>query len=81
MADVSDDYEGLCDCVELKNVKNIKLVSGLHTFALKDKSDNFCNGFKSYLFKSISRASGIVQQEFNIGKLPLAFRCYGFRNS
>jgi type I restriction enzyme S subunit len=66
IADASEDYLGLCDCVELINIGELKLVSGLHTFALRDKSNNFASGFKSYVFKnqnvikSISRiATGI----------------------
>jgi type I restriction enzyme S subunit len=51
MADASEDYQGICDCVELKNINNLKLVSGLHTFALRDAESNFIDGFKPYLFK------------------------------
>jgi type I restriction enzyme S subunit len=52
IADASEDYLGLCDCVELINIGELKIVSGLHTFALRDKSNNFANGFKSYVFKN-----------------------------
>ena len=51
LADASEDYEGLCDSIEIKNIKNIKLISGLHTFALRDDSCFFANGFRSYVFK------------------------------
>lgn len=52
IADASEDYLGLCDCVELMSIGELKLVSGLHTFALRDKSNNFASGFKSYVFKN-----------------------------
>ncbi len=52
LADASEDYEGLCDCVEIRNVKDLKLISGLHTFALRDKDANFFNGYKAFVFKS-----------------------------
>lgn len=52
MADTSEDYEGLCNCVELSNVEPFKIVSGLHTFALRDKDSFYVLGFKPYVFKN-----------------------------
>jgi type I restriction enzyme S subunit len=62
MADASEDYQGICDCVELKNINNIKLVSGLHTFALRDAESNFIDGFKPYLFKH----PGVIKSIYRI---------------
>jgi type I restriction enzyme S subunit len=61
IADASEDYLGLCDCVELINIGDLKLVSGLHTFALRDKSNNFADGFKSYVFKNQNVIKNIVR--------------------
>jgi len=35
IADASEDYKGVCDCVELKNINGINVVGGLHTFAAR----------------------------------------------
>jgi type I restriction enzyme S subunit len=52
IADASEDYEGICDSVELKNVKNRKIIGGLHTFAVRDKSGLTSNGFRGFIFKN-----------------------------
>jgi type I restriction enzyme S subunit len=49
IADVSEDYEGVCDCVELKNVNERKIVSGLHTFATRTKEDIISLGYRTYV--------------------------------
>ncbi len=72
MADASEDYEGLCDCVELENVNKIKLVSGLHTFALRDRDNNFINGFKPYLFKSKSVVKSLYRIATGISVLGVS---------
>lgn len=51
IADASEDYEGVADSIELKNVKGKKVLAGLHTFALRDKSRLTENGFRTYLLK------------------------------
>ncbi|MCA6444937.1 MAG: restriction endonuclease subunit S [Chitinophagaceae bacterium] len=51
IADASEDYEGVCDCVELKNVKGAKLISGLHTFAARTTEDKVALGFRTYTLK------------------------------
>lgn len=72
MADASEDYEGICDCVELKNVNNIKLVSGLHTFALRDKGNYFIDGFKPYLFKNQNVVKSICRVATGISVLGVS---------
>ena len=47
--DVSEDYEGSGTSILLKNVKDKKIVSGLHTFALRSKDENISLDFKAYL--------------------------------
>lgn len=50
MADASEDYSGLCKSVEIRNIGNNKVISGLHTILLREKTNIFTNGFKAYLF-------------------------------
>jgi len=49
IADASEDYEGVCDCVELKNVKNNKIVAGLHTFAARANDNEVALGYRTYV--------------------------------
>lgn len=49
IADASEDYEGICDCVELKNINGRKIISGLHTFAARSKEEEISFGFRTYV--------------------------------
>ncbi|MBN2403738.1 MAG: restriction endonuclease subunit S [Spirochaetes bacterium] len=49
IVDASEDYEGVGKSVEIKNLKNKKAISGLHTFLLRDRNNTFVNGFKGYI--------------------------------
>ncbi|MEJ0056769.1 MAG: hypothetical protein WDN75_14595 [Bacteroidota bacterium] len=49
MADASEDYAGIGKSVEVQKIGNAKIISGLHTFLLRDKNDFFVNGFKGYI--------------------------------
>jgi len=49
IADASEDYADIGKSAEIKNLTS-KAVSGLHTFLLRDKSNNFADGYKGYLF-------------------------------
>lgn len=50
LLDASEDYEGTTRCVELLNISDDeKIVSGLHTLALRDTAQNFINGFRAYI--------------------------------
>lgn len=76
VADASEDYEGVAKSVEIKNIGTKKVIAGLHTFLLRDKENNFVDGFKGYLHsnilikKSIDRyATGI--KVFSISKSNL----------
>jgi type I restriction enzyme S subunit len=53
MADASEDYDGICKSVEVKNIGSKKAISGLHTFLLRDNKCVFENGFKAYIQASI----------------------------
>lgn len=48
IADASEDYEGVCDCVELKNINGAKVVSGLHTFAARTSKEKIALGYRTY---------------------------------
>ena len=48
IADASEDYEGVCNCVELKNINGRKVISGLHTFAARGKNELIALGFRTY---------------------------------
>jgi type I restriction enzyme S subunit len=50
MADASEDYVGLCKSIEIKNIKETKAISGLHTILLREKGKEFACGFKGFLF-------------------------------
>ncbi len=49
MVDASEDYEGISKSVEVKNIGINVAISGLHTFLLRDKNNNFVDGFKGYI--------------------------------
>lgn len=51
IADASEDYEGVAECVELKSVNSRKIVSGLHTFAARDKSGKTVAGYRTYVLR------------------------------
>jgi type I restriction enzyme S subunit len=52
IADASEDYEGVGECVEVKNVGRKKIVSGLHTFLARDISNKTAQGFRTYIFNN-----------------------------
>ncbi|MBK9984680.1 MAG: restriction endonuclease subunit S [Saprospiraceae bacterium] len=49
MADASEDYEGVGKSVEVRNISDLKIISGLHTFLLRDNNGLLANGFKGYI--------------------------------
>ena len=50
IADTSEDYDGVGKCVEITNVGDNRIISGLHTLMLRPKGDDFIDGFKGYFF-------------------------------
>lgn len=54
IADASEDYEGVGKCIEVMNVGNKKIVSGLHTFLARDNSGLTARGFRTYIFRNPS---------------------------
>jgi len=51
IADVSEDLIDIGKCIELKNVKNRKVLGGLHTIVARDKKNTIAKGFGAYIFK------------------------------
>lgn len=56
MADVSEDYEGIGACFELKNIGTRKVTGGLHSFVLRDAAEETADGFRGYLFRKYGLA-------------------------
>ena len=50
ISDTSEDYEGVGKLVEIKNIGDNKVISGLHTLHIRSKSDVLVNGYKGYMF-------------------------------
>jgi type I restriction enzyme S subunit len=49
MADASEDYDGIGKCVEISQIKDEKILSGLHTFLLR-ANNKIEFGFRTYPF-------------------------------
>jgi len=49
MADASEDYDGIGKSIEIVNIGDKNVISGLHTFLLRDKNNHFVPKFKAYL--------------------------------
>ncbi len=49
MADASENHEGSGASVLIKNVRSEKIVSGLHTLALRDNSGLTASEFRAYI--------------------------------
>jgi type I restriction enzyme S subunit len=52
MADVSEDYEGIGTTVSLHKLTNKKILGGLHTFVLRDKSKKTTENYRQYIFQN-----------------------------
>jgi len=48
---ISEDYKNIAKSVEIKNIGNKKVVSGLHTFLMRDKNNVFAQGIRGYIYK------------------------------
>jgi|GEM_PF-364005 len=82
IADASEDYKGVCDCVELKNVNGNKVLAGLHTFAARASEDKIALGFRTYVLnhekvvselKRIATGTSVYSvSKSNISKVKIA---------
>ena len=52
IADASENYDDIGKAIEIINLNNEKVISGLHTFLARKISDINYNGFISYVFKT-----------------------------
>ena len=70
LADASEDYDGIGKAVEVINVGNNKIVSGLHTIFARDTSKVMSLGFKGYLFNT-----SLIHNQIRV--LANGFKVYG----
>ncbi|MFV5703644.1 restriction endonuclease subunit S [Flavobacterium sp. XS2P12] len=75
-ADASEDLNDVGKSIEILNLNNEKLLSGLHTLLARPKANYFQKGFKGYLFKSDSvrlqiqkEAQGSKVLSINVGRI------------
>lgn len=54
IAATSEDYEGVCACVELRNVRSKKITGGLHTFVVRDTCAKTAHGYRGYILRESS---------------------------
>jgi type I restriction enzyme S subunit len=74
VADASEDYEGICKSVEVRNSGSKKAISGLHTFLLRDKGKYFAKGFRGYIHSNILVKS-------SMDRLATGLKVYGVSKS
>lgn len=70
IADASEDINGVGKCIEIKNINDKRVISGLHTYLIRTKSEIFVTGFLSYMFSS-------KQVKMQIDKLTTGMKVYG----
>lgn len=70
MVDASEDYAGIGKSIEIKNLENTKVISGLHTFLFRDKADYFVDGYKGYI-----HSINVVKKQFDA--LATGMKVYG----
>ena len=81
IADASEDYADIGKSVEAVNIKDKKVVSGLHTFLLRNKDKSFVNGYKGLIFynqeirqkiKKIATGTSVLSiSKTNLGKVEI----------
>lgn len=52
MADVSEDYAGIGTTISIHELANKKILGGLHTFVLRDKSKMTTENYRQYIFQN-----------------------------
>lgn len=70
MADASEDYEGIAKTVEVKNIGEKKVFSGLHTFLMRDRNAVFSDGIRGYIHEM-----PVVRQQ--IQKVATGLKVFG----
>jgi len=51
IADASEDYDGVGECIELIGIGKRKVLAGLHTLAARDMQGKTAQGFRAYILK------------------------------
>lgn len=70
VVDASEDYSGVSKSIEVINPNNEKVISGLHTFLLRDKEPSFVDGFRGYI-----QYSQIVKEQLD--RLATGMKVFG----
>lgn len=66
ISDASEDYEGVGKAVEVINVGDKTIISGLHTLHLRSKNNEFINGFKGYVLNESRVRNSILKSATGI---------------
>ncbi|MCA6440461.1 MAG: restriction endonuclease subunit S [Chitinophagaceae bacterium] len=66
ISDASEDYEGVGKAVEVINVGDKIIISGLHTLHLRSKNNEFINGFKGYVLNESRVRNSILRSATGI---------------
>jgi type I restriction enzyme, S subunit len=61
MADASEDYSGVGVSVEIKNIRDRKIVAGLHTLLLRGNKKMLADGFKGYMQYIPAFKNGLIK--------------------
>ncbi|MEX2115291.1 MAG: hypothetical protein WEB37_00270 [Bacteroidota bacterium] len=51
IADASEDYQGIAEAVELRNLKGRRVVGGLHTITARDTGGDTLPGYRTYALR------------------------------
>lgn len=70
IADASEDYAGVGECIEIVNINGRKVLSGLHTIAARDKAGRTLKGFRAYLLNH-------PQVSINLKRVATGSKVYG----
>jgi len=70
VSDASEDWTGVGKCIEIINIEDKKIISGLHTLHLRPKSVDFILGIKGYILS-------IYQVAVSIKSLATGMKVYG----
>lgn len=74
IADASEDYNGVGECIEIKNLGGRKIIGGLHTFVARDKANLTSLGYRAYLLLN-------PKVSIELKKLATGSKVYGISKS
>jgi type I restriction enzyme S subunit len=70
IADASEDYNGVGECIEITGINKRKVLGGLHTITARDIKGKTTQGFRAYLLKN-------PRVFINLKKLATGSKVYG----